>query len=142
MRLGERLGELAYDPVGIDAFPVRNLDQPLDLVLAAVGGIEMDAELGDLLVLADDRLDRARIDVRPSNQFHVIDPAANAALIEVEGAATGAAAGPHPHPEVAGAITQHRDEPAAKRRDQSFAQLTVADGLAGLGVDDLFDVEV
>src|ERR1700674_5798933 len=108
MRLRERLGQLAHDPVGVDALPLRNLDQHLDLVLATVGGVEVDAELVDLLVLADDRLDRARIDVRPSNQFHIIDPSANAALVEVEGAATGATACRHPDHEVPGAITQHR----------------------------------
>src|ERR1700674_4338208 len=98
MRLRQRLGELADDPVGVDALPLRNLDQYLDLILAAVGGVEVDAELVDLLVLADDRLDRARIDVRPSNQFHIIDPSANAALVEVEGAATGATACRNPDP--------------------------------------------
>ncbi len=114
MRLRERLGELAHDPIGVDAFPLRNLDQDLDLVLPAVGGVEVDPKLVDLFVLADDRLDRARIDVRPSDQFHIIDPAANATVVQVEGAATGAAAGRYPHHEVAGAITQHGNEAAAK----------------------------
>src|SRR6202022_3031872 len=114
MRLRERLGEVAYDAVRIDALPFRDLDQHLDLVLPAVGGVEVDPELVDLLVLADDRLHRARINVGAAHQLHVVDTAANAAFVKVEGASTGAAAGRHPDHEVAGAVAQHRNEAAAK----------------------------
>src|ERR1700737_1304170 len=130
MRLRERLGEVAYDPVGVDALPLRNLDQHLDLVLPAVGGVEVDPELVDLLVLADDFLDRARINVGAAHQLHIVDAAANAALVQVESPSAGAAAGRYPDHQVAGAVSQHWDEPAAKRGDQSLTQLAVADRLA------------
>src|ERR1700682_529130 len=114
MRLRERLGEIAHDAIGVDAFALGDLDQYLDLVLPAVGGVEVDPELVDLLVLADDRLPRARIDVGAAHQLHIVDATANAAFVEVEGASAGAAAGRHPDHEVAGAVAQDRNEATAK----------------------------
>src|SRR5437762_2077918 len=79
--LRQRRGELAQDAIGVDAVAIRNLDQHLDLVLAAVGGVEVDAELVDLLELANDRFDSARVDVRTPHQLHVVDPSADATFV-------------------------------------------------------------
>src|SRR3989442_7186882 len=140
--LRQRLGELGLDAIGVDAGAVWNLDQHLDLVLPAVRRVEVDAELVDLLELAHDRFHSAGIDVGTAHQLHVVDPSANAAVVEIEGAPAGTSARRRADDEVAGAISQHGDHPPAEGGDQPLAQLTVTDWIAGRRVDDLFDVVV
>ena len=83
VRLGKRLAELRDDPVGVGG-RVGHLDQDLDLVAYPVRRVEMDLELVDLVVFADDGLDRTGVDVRPSYETHVVDPAADPTVVDVE----------------------------------------------------------
>ena len=102
----------------------------------------MDAELVDLLELADDRLHGAWIDVGTPDQLHVVDSSANAAFVDVEGASAAAGALRHADHEITGPISQDRDHPATERGDQPLAQFAVTNWVAGRGVDHLFDVVV
>src|SRR2546423_3139669 len=78
MGLRERLAELDDDAIGAGAVTVWDLYQHLDLVLTALGGIQVYPELVDLLELPDDRFDRPRIDVRAAHELHIVDSAADA----------------------------------------------------------------
>src|SRR5436190_10012826 len=64
--------------------PGRYLHQDLDLVADALLRVQMDLELVDLGELAHDGLDRPRVDVRPPHQLHVVHPAADPAVVDVE----------------------------------------------------------
>src|SRR5207302_6001150 len=140
--LRECLGEFGDDAIRVHALPLGNLDQHLDFILAPIRGVEMDAKLVDLLELPDDRLDGARVDVGAAHQLHVVDPAADAALVEVEGAPAAAAAGRDPNDEIAGPVAQDGNEPPAEGGDETLTQLTVANRLTGLWVDHLLDVVI
>src|SRR5207245_10986689 len=113
-----------------------------DLVLALVGSVEVDPELIDLFELPDNRLHRARVDVRAAHQLHVVDPAPDPTFIKVKGSAARAATRRDADHQVAGPIAQHRDEAAPEGGDQPLAQLAVGNGVAGIRVDHLFDVMI
>src|SRR5438067_9744085 len=102
----------------------------------------MDSELVDLPELAHDRLHRARIDVGSPDELHVVDPAADAALVEVEGAAAAAGARRNAHDQVAGPVAEDGDEAAPEGGDQPLAQLAVGDRGASRRIDHLLDVVV
>src|SRR5205823_2244878 len=140
--LRQRLRQLGEDASGVGVLAARNLDQHLDLVLPAVSRVEMDAELVDLLELADDRFHSAGINVGTPDQLHVVDSPANAAFVDVEGASAGAGGRWDADHEVTGPISQDRDHPATERGDQPLAQFAVTNWVAGRGVDHLFDVVV
>src|SRR5207247_4311371 len=97
--------------------------------------VEVDAELVDLLELADDRFHSAGIYVGTPDQLHVVDSSANAAFVDVEGASAGTGGRRHADYEVTRPISQDRDHPTTERGDQPLAQFAVTDLVAGHGVD-------
>src|SRR5919202_4463533 len=125
MSLGQRRSQPAEQAGGIDG-ALRDLYQDLYLILDSVPGIEMDAELVHLFEFADDCLDGARVDVRPADQLHVVDPASDAAFVEIERSAAAAFARGDAHHQVTGPVAQHGNETPSKGRVQPLAQLAFA----------------
>src|SRR6476646_1930011 len=140
-----RLGELAADllqevPVGGRLRALGELDEHLDLVADAVDRVEADLELLEGAdVAAHDLLDRARVDVGAAHDLHVVDAAADAAVVDVERAPAVAARRRHAHDHVAGAVAHDRDEAAPERGHHPLAELAVGHRLERDGVDDLLD---
>ena len=105
-------------------------------------GVEVDLELVDPVAPPDDLLDRARVDVGPADELHVVDAPADAAVVDVEGPPAGAGRRGHAADEVARPVAQDGNEAAAEGGHHALAQLAVGHRLVGRGVDDLLEVVV
>src|SRR5690348_7789115 len=118
--------------------PRLHLDLDRDLV-ADIVTPDVDLELVNGVVFANERLDRAWVDIGAANELHVVPAASDATLIDVTGAAAVAGGIGNFQYHVFGAIAQHGNETAPERGHDPLAQFTVWHRLARLGIDDLFD---
>src|SRR5438552_18634419 len=120
VRVGELLRKPTAQRFGVDLCG-RDLDQDLDLVAPGLLREQVDLELVDLRVLANDRLYRPRIDVRPAHELHVVHPPTDPALVQVERPAARARRTGNLDHEVAGPVAKDRDEAPSERRDHALA---------------------
>ena len=136
-----RLGELALE-LGEERIALSRrgaLDEHLDLVALVAHGVEVDLELVDAVAPPDDLLDRARVDVRPADDLHVVDAPADAAVVDVEGPPAAAGGRGHAADEIARPVAQDRHEATPEGGDDALALLAVGDRLVGLGVEHLLE---
>src|SRR5215212_7571527 len=137
-----RLGQLAPELLEHLVPAAGELHLHLDLVADPVGRVEPHLELLDVGDAANDRLDRAGVDVGAADDLHVVHAPADAAVVDVERAPAVAAACLDLADQVARPVAQDGDEPASERGHHALAEPAVADRLAGRGIDDLLDVVV
>src|SRR5579884_2031111 len=86
---------------------------------------DINLELIDSLVLADDCLNGTRIDIGATNELHVIPAPAYATIIDIPGAPAGAGTRRNLHHHIFSAVADNRNEAASKRGNYPLAKFTI-----------------
>src|SRR5579884_492957 len=100
---------------------------------------DINLELIDSLILTDNCLNRAWIDIRAANKLHVIPAPAYATIVDIPGAPARAGTCRNLHHHIFGAIADDWNKASSKRCNHPLTKFAIPDRLIAIGTQHLLD---